>query len=97
MDLKTNKKNCKYIINLIGYMLGVISWPLYYLGEKFEPWWPARGPANGWFAVSATLRQGAFGAPAPGFIRKPEDSYAWLKPYTPVAQVGRSIFVYKLP
>lgn len=71
--------------------------PKYYLGEKFEPWWSARGPAHSWFAVSATLRQGAFGVLAPGFTRKPEDSYEWLRPYPPVAQIGYSIFVYRLP
>ena len=71
--------------------------PRYYLGDKFEPWWSSRGPASGWFAISATFRQGAFGKTAPGFIRKPEDSYEWLKPYTPVAQIGYSIFIYKLP
>ncbi len=71
--------------------------PRYYLGDKFEPWWSSRGPASGWFAISATFRQGAFGTPAPGFIRKPEDSYEWLKPYPPVARVGYSIFIYKLP
>ncbi len=71
--------------------------PRYYLGDKFEPWWSARGPAHGWFAISATLRQGAFGTPATGFTRKPEDSYEWLRPYPPVARVGYSIFIYKLP
>ncbi len=73
--------------------------PRYYLGNKFEPWWSARGapPAGGWFAISATFRQGAFGAPSPGFVRRPEDSYEWLKPYEPVERIGYSIFVYKLP
>lgn len=71
--------------------------PRYYLGQKFEPWHSSRGPAHGWFAISASFRQGAFGTPAPGFIRKPEDSYEWLRPYAPVARVGESIFVYNLP
>lgn len=71
--------------------------PRYYLGAKFEPWWSARGPASGWFAISATFRQGAFGEPAPGFLRKPEDSYGWLKNYEPVARAGKSIFIYQLP
>ncbi|QQG45157.1 MAG: glycosyltransferase family 39 protein [Candidatus Sungiibacteriota bacterium] len=70
--------------------------PKYYLDDKFEGWWSGRGPAHDWFAISATFRQSAFGTPAPGFIRKPEDSYEWLKPYPPVAQIG-SIFIYKLP
>lgn len=71
--------------------------PRYYLGDKFEPWQSSKGPARGWFAISATFRQNAFGAPAPGFTRKPEDSYEWLGPYPPVAQIGYSIFVYRLP
>lgn len=73
--------------------------PEYYLGKKFEPWWSARGapPAGGWFAISATFRQGAFGTPVKGLIRKPEDSYEWLAKYPPVARVGYSIFLYKLP
>lgn len=71
--------------------------PAYYLGEKFVQWQSARGPTHGWFAVSASARQGAFGATAPGFYRPPEDSYEWLKPYQPVAHIGNSIFVYTLP
>jgi hypothetical protein len=71
--------------------------PRYYLGESFEPWWSSRGPAQGWFAISATLRQGAFGIPVPGFTRKPEDSYEWLKHYEPPARAGYSIFIYRLP
>lgn len=71
--------------------------PKYYLGDKYEQWWSSRGPAHGWFAISATFRQGAFGKTAPGFVRKPEDSYEWLKQYPPVAQIGYSIFIYKLP
>lgn len=68
----------------------------YYFGQSGENWWSARGPVSGWFAVSATVRQGAFGEPVAGFARKPEDSYLWLKPFEPVARIG-SIFVYKLP
>ncbi|PIR70514.1 MAG: hypothetical protein COU46_01080 [Candidatus Niyogibacteria bacterium CG10_big_fil_rev_8_21_14_0_10_42_19] len=70
--------------------------PSYYLGNSFEPWWSSRGePQEGWFAISATLRQGAFGRPINNFTQKPEDSYLWLKKYEPVARVGYSIFVYK--
>ncbi|MDP3710249.1 MAG: phospholipid carrier-dependent glycosyltransferase [bacterium] len=73
----------------------------YYLGDKFEPWHSALGVPTGdqpkWLAVSATFRQGAYGAPVPGFERKPEDSYLWLKNYEPVARAGKSIFIYRLP
>ncbi len=71
--------------------------PRYYLGGRFEPWWSSRGPAHGYFAISMSLQQGAFGAPAPGFIRPPQDSYEWLKPFVPVASIGHSIIVYNLP
>lgn len=71
--------------------------PRYYLGDKFEPWWSSRGPASGWFAISATFRQGAFGTTAPGFVRKPKDSYEWLRQFEPMARAGKSIFIYKLP
>lgn len=71
--------------------------PRYYLGNKFNPWWSAKGPASGWFAISATFQMGAFGKTAPGFIRKPEDSYLWLQDYQPVAKAGESIFIYRLP
>ena len=70
--------------------------PKYYLKEKLEPWWSSRGPLSGWFAVSASFRQTAFGTPIQGFIIKPEDTYQWLRPYVPVARIG-SIFLYKLP
>lgn len=77
--------------------------PRHYLGDPpaggFEPWWSAKGypPEGGWFAVSATFQMGAYGAPVKGFIRRPEDSYAWLKPFRPVARAGKSIFIYHLP
>lgn len=73
--------------------------PRYYLGEKFEPWSSARGYPSGigWFAVSATFQMGAYGEPVKGFIRRPEDSYEWLKPFRPMARAGKSIFIYQLP
>lgn len=71
--------------------------PRYYLGDRFEPWRSSYGPARGWFAISATFRENGFGAPAPGFLRKPEDSYEWLRRYEPVARAGHSIFIYQLP
>ena len=71
--------------------------PSYYLGDKFEPWWAARGPEPGWLAVSATLLMGSTGQTAPGFIRNPQDEYTWLLKYQPVAQIGFSILVYNIP
>ena len=71
--------------------------PRYELGDKFEAWWSAKGPASEWFAISATFQMGAFGKTAPGFVRKPEDSYLWLRSYQPMARAGKSIFIYRLP
>ncbi|QQG46349.1 MAG: glycosyltransferase family 39 protein [Candidatus Niyogibacteria bacterium] len=73
----------------------------YSLKEKFVPWQSALGKPNiktgdpEWFAVSATIRQGAFGQPVKGFVKKPEDSYVWLQGVEPVARAGQSIFIYK--
>lgn len=69
----------------------------YYFGNKAEGWWSAKGQPHGYFAISATLRQGAFGKPIAGFEKKPEDSYEWLLPFRPIDRAGESIFIYKLP
>lgn len=71
--------------------------PRYYLGDKFIPWDSSKGIASGWFAVSASFREQAFGTSVPGFNRAMEDTYSWLKPHKPVARAGKSIFIYKLP
>lgn len=71
--------------------------PQYYLGSAAEPWWSSRGPVHGYFAISASFRQGAYGETPPWFTRAPEDSYEWLKPHEPVARAGESLFIYKLP
>lgn len=75
--------------------------PKYYLGERAEPWWSAKGTplTDGikWLAVSINTIQAAKGQPATGYQRKPEDEYQWLKnPYQPYARAGTSIFIYKL-
>lgn len=76
--------------------------PSYYIGDKFVPWWSAKGkpdPSKGdpkWFAISATFRQSSFGRPVRGFEIKPEDSYSWLRDFEPTARAGHSIFIYKL-
>ena len=71
--------------------------PEYYLKEKFEPWWSAKGqPESGsWFAVSLTFLQSGQGKAAAGFERKFEDTYWWLKNKKPFSRIGYSIFVYK--
>lgn len=73
--------------------------PRYYLGNVYEPWNSTKGapPSGNYFAISATLRQGAFGTLASGFERKAEDSYLWLRGLEPVARAGASIFIYRMP
>lgn len=69
--------------------------PYYHLGEKFKPWNSSKGKPQGWFAISATIRQSAWGKPVESSLKmKIEDTYSWLKPYQPVARVGTSIFIY---
>lgn len=82
--------------------------PKYYLGEKVEQWWSARGNPKDigigrrieWLAVSVNTLQGALAKPAPGFVKKPEDEYRWLQelrdPFQPDFRAGTSIFIYKL-
>ncbi len=72
--------------------------PAYYLGDAFEPWWSSRGAPEGYFAISATFRQGAFGIwtnRLPSQQPLPQDRYLWLREKEPVARVGESIFIYK--
>ncbi|MEK7636033.1 MAG: glycosyltransferase family 39 protein [Patescibacteria group bacterium] len=78
--------------------------PKYYLGDKFELWWSARGnPIQEnieWLAVSINTIQSALGKLHPGQQRKSEDEYQWLQkirdPYKPEFKAGTSIFIYKL-
>lgn len=70
--------------------------PSYYLGSAFEPWSSDRGAPKGYFAISATFRQGAFGE----WINGPAEAknqYQWLRGKEPIARAGRSIFIYKFP
>ena len=71
--------------------------PQYYFGDKFEPWWSAKGepPIGTWFAVSATFLEGGLGTPTKNFLIKPEDSFSWLKNKQPLMRAGTSIFIYK--
>lgn len=68
----------------------------YYLGSRYEFWDPARGPATGWIAVSATLLQGGRGRAAPGF-HEPTGYFNWLNRYEPAARAGKTIFIYYIP
>jgi hypothetical protein len=51
---------------------------------------PPEQPVTGWVAASLfSLALGEQGGPI--------DSYAWLRPYQPVARVGHSILLYYIP
>ena len=71
----------------------------YYFGDKGQMWWSPWGSPKDygieWLAVSANTLMSAQAKPAPGFERKFEDSYWWLKGKEPVARAGTSIFIYK--
>lgn len=73
--------------------------PRYYLAERFEPWWSARGmpPSGSWFALSASTLMGAWGKYDPELTQKPEDRYEWLRGLKPVRRAGTSIFIYRIP
>jgi hypothetical protein len=72
--------------------------PAYYLGASYEPWQSSKGapPSGSYFAISATFLEGAVGKTAPGFERKPEDSYNWLHGLEPIGRGGMSIFIFKI-
>lgn len=78
--------------------------PKYYMKDKVEYWWPARGNPKyegiNWLAISTNALQGALAKLDPNQPRKPEDEYSWLKkikdPYKPDYKAGTSIFIYKL-
>lgn len=71
----------------------------YYFGDKVEGWWSSRGnPKDAgieWLAISANTLTSALADTTPGFERKNEDTYQWLRDKEPVARVGSSIFIYK--
>lgn len=70
--------------------------PEYYLKDKYIPWGFDKGPTTGWIAVSASALQWNRGIPEDGKVKSPEYNYHWLDKYTPAAQIGYSILVYKI-
>ncbi len=71
--------------------------PEYYLREKFQPWWSARGmpPKGSYLAVSLNSVMGAWARPIGDMVIKPENSYAWLRNKTPLTRAGSSILIYR--
>lgn len=66
------------------------SSPKYYLGDMFIPWWGARAPEAGWYAVSTFFYQESlYKQLAPG-----EHNYSWLKDITPLGRAGDSFLIY---
>lgn len=82
-------------INKIGVDYFGGGSPQYYLGDKFVPWWSAKGAPKGYLAVSATILKGSQGKTIGDIVFKPEDTYSWLKDKKPIVTIGYSIFVYK--
>lgn len=83
----------------------------YYLGDKVENWWSARGnPADQgihWFAISVNSLQGSIHPTTQGYTRLERDGYRWLTDMrssdgtfgsvpTPDYRVGTVIFIYHL-
>jgi hypothetical protein len=68
--------------------------PEFYLGERYQHWQSNFGQPEGWFGVSATIRQNAMGKHASDVPGAPVDSYEWLQGVEPTARVG-SIFLYE--
>ncbi len=66
------------------------------LGEKYLPWWSAKGPYAGWVAVSVTHLQMARARWGAAPWRAAEDTYDWLRGQAPVAMIGYSIWVFDL-
>jgi len=70
----------------------------YYLPDRVDGWWSARGTPQGYFAISSTLREGALASWAEGLTPpKPEEAYPWLRGKEPIGRAGMSIFIYKFP
>ena len=59
--------------------------------DKAILWWDSKRPVEpGWYAVSVNFSQGSIYDKT----KKDDASYRWLNNYSPVAQVGTSIFIY---
>ncbi len=67
--------------------------PLYYLKDRYIPWWDKREPEPGWYAISSFFYQESlYRQKQPG-----ERDYGWLQNIRPVTRAGDSIFIYYIP
>ncbi len=73
--------------------------PEYYLKEKYAPWKGVNNPSNlpdgSYLAVSVSQMQGGRAEKVKDFNQN-SSFYKWLNHYTPVAEIGHSIFVYRI-
>ena len=86
--------------NIDKIHLDYFGWadPEYYLGDKRIWLWAGKytsteeflteNPKGGYIAVSMTFFMGS--------RENPETSYVWLESYEPVANIGNSIWVWKI-
>jgi len=72
------------------------SKPEFYLGNRYEPYWPDLGPTTGWLAISATLLKEGQAKAVRGYTGS-TTHFMWLTKYEPVAVIGHSIFVFHIP
>ncbi|MEK9151006.1 MAG: glycosyltransferase family 39 protein [Patescibacteria group bacterium] len=67
--------------------------PIYYLQDKYIPWWDKREPESGWYAISSFFYQESLYRQ-----KRPEErNYEWLQNIQPVTRAGDSIFIYYIP
>ncbi len=72
------------------------SKPEFYLGDKFVPYYPERGPTTGWLAISATLLKEGQATAVRGYTGS-TTHFMWLTQYEPITVIGNSIFIYNIP
>ena len=85
--------------NINAIAVDYFGWapPERYIGNAaVNYWWADRGKPSGWFAVSATFKQGQCAVPGAHFADTTQ-KYCFLNAFTPKAVIGHSIFVYHLP
>jgi 4-amino-4-deoxy-L-arabinose transferase-like glycosyltransferase len=73
--------------------------PLYYLPPGTTEWYPEMGGRpHGWFALSLTRRQLGFWEPGSQVTPALPSAYSnWIEDFQPVARIGDSILLYRLP
>ncbi len=97
----TDPGSCQKIdkIYIVYFGGGDLQFYLGAAGIEYEIWDgkndPEQLPKGSYLAVSATQLQGGRAVAVKGYDQA-TDYYEWLNDYTPVAQIGYGIFVYKI-